>query len=352
MAHRRPPAGFTLIELLVVVAIIGVLVALLLPAVQRVREAANRVSCGNNLKQIGLACHSYHDTNGKLPPGQLGPCPPGAPMSFNWQHVGALAFLLPYLEQENVYKQLELRCPYPDGPDRLWDNTWPAPPNGNALASWWMDQRSPTLGPTNITLAQTRIKTFVCPSDDPYANTVGTVVALYNFVSAGQPQIGFHPFPLGTFADSLGRTNYVGCAGASGYGDSPFWNQYIGVFSDRVSVTMGQVSNLDGTSHTLLFGEALGGNSIKRDYAFSWMGCGSLCTIEGFRQASAANLNGDDFANFGSRHPGVVQFVYVDGSVHPLKRGATSTRYSDDWYILQELAGYQDGGTRAVGSIE
>ena len=102
MGWRRPPPGFTLIELLVVVAIIGVLVALLLPAVQKVREAANRVSCANNLKQIGLACHNYDDTNGKLPPGQLGPCPPNSRRKANWQNVGALAFLLPYLEQEKL----------------------------------------------------------------------------------------------------------------------------------------------------------------------------------------------------------------------------------------------------------
>jgi prepilin-type N-terminal cleavage/methylation domain-containing protein/prepilin-type processing-associated H-X9-DG protein len=352
MACRTRPPGFTLIELLVVVAIIGVLVALLLPAVQKVREAANRASCANNLKQIGLACHHYDDTNGKLPPGNLGPCPPGAQMNDHWQHVGALAFLLPYLEQENVYKQLELRVPFPGGPDRLWDSTWPSSPDGHPQASWWTDQRNPTQGPTNITLAQTRIKTFICPSDDPYANTVGTAVALYSFQYAGQPQVSIHPIPLGTFADSLGRTNYVGCAGSGTYGSSPFWNQYVGVFTDRRSVTLSQVSNLDGTSHTLLFGEALGGSSVKRDYAYSWMGCGSLGTYVGLPQASAAHPYADSFGNFGSRHPGVVQFVYVDGSVHPLKRGATSTAYSDDWYLLQELAGFQDGGSRDASSIE
>jgi prepilin-type N-terminal cleavage/methylation domain-containing protein len=353
MPRQRSPTAFTLIELLVVIAIVGVLIALLLPAVQKVREAANRARCANNLKQIALACHGYHDAQGSFPPGELGVKPPGGAMTNNWQHVGALAFLLPYLEQENVYRQLELRVPYPNGANRLWDCTWPEAPAGDPNAPWWNDRRDPNLGPTNLSLAQTRIKTFVCPSDDPYANTVGTWAALnsYNHTDTAFGVNGFN-FAAGTVGDSLGRTNYVGCAGAFGNGTSTLWTQWIGVFASGQTVTLGQVTNLDGTSHTLLFGEALGGNSLRHDYAFSWMGCGALATGYGLRQASSANPDGDNYANFGSRHIAVVQFAYVDGSVHALKRGATGTRYSNDWYILQELAGYRDGGTRDTSSIE
>src|SRR5262245_43616987 len=104
--------GFTLVELLVVIAIIGVLVALLLPAVQSAREAARRMHCANNLKQLALSAHSFHDVYLRMPPGGLGPNPNFTTGQYNTmlgshQHLGTLAHLLPYVEQSNVHALIQ-----------------------------------------------------------------------------------------------------------------------------------------------------------------------------------------------------------------------------------------------------
>src|SRR5438094_2700603 len=97
----RTRRAFTLIELLVVIAIIAVLIGLLLPAIQKVREAASRMTCQNNLKQLGLACHNYHDVNSYLPPVRL-----------RADYMTWAALLLPYIEQDNLYKRFDLTLPY------------------------------------------------------------------------------------------------------------------------------------------------------------------------------------------------------------------------------------------------
>ncbi len=145
-AAKRP--GFTLTELLVVIAIIAILIALLLPAVQKVREAAARIQCANNLKQIALAAHNCNDTVGGLPPA-LGWFPGTAPAS-NAGWGGAFFHLLPYIEQDNLYKSAATT-----GPDPLGENPGANLPYYSGAAG---------VGTPSFVGART-IKTFLCPSD-------------------------------------------------------------------------------------------------------------------------------------------------------------------------------------------
>src|SRR5262249_18837901 len=146
----------------------------------------------------------------------------------------------------------------------------------------------------------------------------------------------------------LGRTNYVGSAGTLGFGANATYNKYVGVLYNRSQVSLGQLTTQDGSSNTLLFGEALGGKSVQRDFAFSWIGCGALLTYYGLPQASNSNPDAEGWFHFSSHHPGVVQFCFADGSVRSLRHGSTAQgppSPATDWWIFQELAGRQDGGT-------
>jgi len=133
--------GFTLIELLVVIAIIAILIGLLLPAVQKVREAAARMSCSNNIKQIGVGLHNYHGTYNQFPPGYVSAAGKGTGTLFYW--------LLPYIEQDNVYKLGNLPG----------DNTGDPQPD-----AYWGSAATPQFGSLNTPAANT-IKSYLCPSD-------------------------------------------------------------------------------------------------------------------------------------------------------------------------------------------
>jgi prepilin-type N-terminal cleavage/methylation domain-containing protein len=274
----RTRSGFTLIELLVVIAIIAILIGLLLPAVQKVRESAARMSCTNNIKQLALACHNYEGAYNNLPP------------AHTVNAVGPIALLLPYIEQDNVYRQLNLNMAATD----LWWNVTP-----------------------NRTVAQASIKPLLCPSSpvDPSAATWAGIGIFYGTNGTDYtPNSSWSNTHLGfgsPTAGLLGKTNYLGVAGDWRYGFG-----YRGAFYYN---SKNKISTLtDGSSNTLLFGEICGGrfgSGSTPTYEYSWM-CGALFTAFGV----AANGPSDNLAGavFGSGHTSIINFAFGDGSVRAL----------------------------------
>ncbi|QDU89419.1 hypothetical protein Pla175_28090 [Pirellulimonas nuda] len=351
-ARRRGPSprpGFTLVELLVVIAIIGILVAMLLPAVQSAREASRRSSCANNIRQLGIAALNFESGNRRLPPGFLGSKNYAFPNAnaegagkFN-QWVGVLAQLLPYVEAGAVHDRLT--TDYGIGADQYDLNYWTSPNAWAAGQSRITNFRCPTV-PDELPVDAVVDKVYV---KDGGGSSSPVPVATFESPSGAnyQQKSAVWPVPTGSV---LGLTSYQGVWGVYGEvgpnarvvsADGTVFSvdrDLLGVFSIRSKTRMGQVT--DGTSKTLMFGEAPGtigsnfidGVSGNRTGGFSqgvaWIGSCLLPTYLGLdlgreTQFAAAGDNpqyNTKWSYFGSMHPGVVQFTFVDGSTRSLTR--------------------------------
>ncbi|MEZ6136241.1 MAG: DUF1559 domain-containing protein [Pirellulaceae bacterium] len=337
-ALRSPRPGFTLVELLVVIAIIGILVGLLLPAVQAAREAARRMQCTNNLKQLSLAAHNHESAFKKFPPGYLGtnngaaqtstPGGTNAPNGAQW--VGHLVYIMPYMEQDSIYQ------PFPtvrqlDPKAKMSGNTTL---DGAKFDPWFNDDDyDPSDIDTLWDFAQFRVGAFLCPSDDAYSNSYANAYRLHNYGPAGNTGTISMSGWLLQGTEDLGRTNYLGCAGGMGKTQSVPWNKWTGIFHNRSQTTFGHIT--DGASNTFMFGEVTGlwTDSAKpqgRQWSFTW-NVGPMATAWGIGGATPYN-----WYKYNSRHSGgIINFAMGDASVQAVPMTIDGT-------IYRRLSGMQD----------
>ncbi len=356
--RRSRSSGFTLVELLVVIAIIGILVALLLPAVQAAREAARRMSCGNNLKQQGLALHNYHDTYKSFPPAMLnsGRFSGGATRTDEFgypegvrNHTG-FVFLLPFLEQAPLADRLDLRGPTNSSNPRAGGPSPASHPlygNGNDNLN-------------RATLAGVRIPVYECPS-----HTHSGELSTYNpgttdFYTRDRARRTSYLFSVGYQTDYNANYDY-------NYSRSGYEAVRMGAFGNNSHIKFAQIK--DGTAHTAAIGEGAGGATQSTSTHYGpWgvhgthtavhgrvvSGGGAWMTDPSYRTRSEwagwardwhinaawqGRADGKSYAwVFRSEHPGGAQFVFCDGSVHML----TETM---DYFLFCSVNYISDGNT-------
>ncbi len=294
--------GFTLVELLVVIAIIGVLVALLLPAVQAAREAARRSSCSNNLKQLGLAAHNFHDTNKKFPPGSL---MAGAGQG---RKIGSLTFLLPFIEQDNLYDQITATIDL--GPSV----------NDASAQSWSNESAYPGLKD----LAKNQVPTFLCPSGSttPQGQNIGKTIW-----AGGCGYGGYNGLTGADDIAEIGRTSYVASGGLIGGVTCYHYPQYKGAMFTASEQRMASIS--DGTSNTFLYGEKEPRKADPNRQLMAW-----ISASEGWTYWTV-NTN-SLWGFYGPHSGGVIQFVFADGSVRSISQNIDTNAY-------RRLGGASDG---------
>ncbi|MBY0514709.1 MAG: DUF1559 domain-containing protein [Gemmataceae bacterium] len=327
----RRSRGFTLIELLVVIAIIAILIGLLLPAVQKVREAAARAKCSNNLKQIALACHSFADQNGGLPPAFVEITYDDYPYSNNIGPNWAV-FLLPFVEQNALYQT-----------------------QSTSIQSWLIPNATPVNDRNWLNIRGSTVPTYQCPSD-----TSGNTPCQRSLANIGGP------WARGNYAANCGPNYHYGyrqnggtsSGGPWGYpGKGPF-SVWTGA-SSKKGYALLQIE--DGTSNTVLFGEVIAAsdpNDPRAVWAFGLAGSSTLtshadgdCQLPNDRYGQGQPDCSDDIrdapsipsqnlsnwtscnsnqATARSRHPGGVNVALGDGSVRFIR----SSISQQNWWII------------------
>ncbi len=311
MQKPRDEKAFTLIELLVVIAIIGVLVALLLPAVQNARETARRMACSSNLKQISLSAINYESLHRRLPIGFLGPWDANgngmndtaeAPSTWQWDfaNIGMLPVLLSFLEETATQDKLN--------PLLLRQHSRKYP--GQTYKGHWAS------GKSTKEAAFTQPSVFLCPSAllPPHTNLIDTSFT-YETTDGIQVEI------RGRREKDYGRSNYVGVSGKAG--NTPSEKQYAGLFVNRLPRSLRHAR--DGTSNTLLFGE--------NRAAITWLGAEGWPVLYGLGDTPSQKK-----PLFTSLHSGVVMFATADGAVRGLS-------FTIEQETFNRLAGMADGET-------
>jgi prepilin-type N-terminal cleavage/methylation domain-containing protein/prepilin-type processing-associated H-X9-DG protein len=315
--------AFTLIELLVVIAIIAVLIALLLPAVQSAREAARRTQCVNNLKQMGLALHNYHDSMSVFPPGYIaaGPYIDGeTDVSPGWSWA---SMILPQLDQSPLYSSI----------------------------NFWL----PVAAPANTTATQTSLSVFICPSDQIPGRTFAVTDGFGNTVATVAPT---------SYADSTGSDAADVATGLNndGLGNGLFYRDsgtQIGAVIDGTSNTVMLLERAWGNAEGTWTGAILGGYILRGPFnpcpsAFSLATYLAPCLVQA--HCHMINTNSDSDSGLddpSSFHPGGANILFSDGSVHFLRSITNdlgtypngATRYTPSSLIFQAL------GTRAGGEV-